>query len=156
MPASSVQPREPAQRVRVAPEEVTLHVWPLRQQPLASLLALALAAGASWLLGWASGRPWWGVLAVAGLLVTLWRTWLPVSYELGVSGITQRALGRQRRIAWPAIRGYQVRGNGVLLVPDAQIAPLAPLRGLYLPWLDQREREQVLASLEYHLAGRSA
>jgi hypothetical protein len=95
------------------------------------------------------------VLSAAGLLVTLWRTWLPVSYELGVSGITQRVLGRQRRIAWPAIRGYQVGANGVLLVPDAQITPLAPLRGLYLPWLDRRDREKVLASLEYHLPGRS-
>jgi hypothetical protein len=156
MPASSVQPREPAQRVRVAPEEVTLQVWPLWQQPFSSLLALALAAGASWLLAWSSDRPWWGVLAAAGLLVTLWRMWLPVSYELGVSGITQRAIGRQRRIAWPAIRGYQVRGEGVLLVPDAQIAPLSPLRGLYLPWPNQREREKVLACLEYHLASRCA
>ncbi len=153
MPSSSVQPqRDSAQRVRVAPEEVTLTVWPLVQQPLGSLVAAALGAGGSWLLAWSLARPWLGVLAAATLMALLWRTWLPVTYEIGVSGVTQIVLGRRRRIPWPAIRGYDVRGHGVLLVPDSQIAPLSPLRGLYLPWLDQREK--VLASVEYHLPSR--
>jgi hypothetical protein len=90
----------------------------------------------------------------AGLLaLTLWRTLLPVTFEIGVSGVTQVVVGRRRRISWPAIRGYEVRGNGVVLVPDAEITPLSPLRGLYIPWLDQRDR--VLAAVEYYLQSRN-
>jgi hypothetical protein len=153
VPSSSAQPqRELAQRVRVAPEEVTLFVWPLRQQPLGSLAALAAAAGMSWLVGWSLAQPWWGAAAAGGLAVALWRTWLPVTFEIGVAGVTQVILGRRRRIGWPAIRGWQVRGGGVLLVPDVRVTPLAPLRGLYLPWLNQRDK--VLANVEYYLAGR--
>jgi hypothetical protein len=88
------------------------------------------------------------------LLATSWRLWLAVTYEVGVSGVTQCCLGRRRRIGWAAIRSYQVRGEGVLLVPDIQVTPLSPLRGLYLPWLDQREK--VLANVEYYLQGRGA
>jgi hypothetical protein len=153
MPTSSVQPqRDSSQRARAAPEEITLRVWPLVQEPLVSLAALAAAAAASYLAGWSYGRAW-VALAVAGLLVaTLWRTWLPVTYEIGPGGVAQCVLGRRRRIPWPAIRGWQVRGTGVLLVPDVEVAPLSPLRDLYLPWQDRRD--QIVASLEYHLQGR--
>ena len=83
------------------------------------------------------------------LAITLWRTWLPVRYQIGGGGIVQVALGRRRRIPWTAILRYEVRPGGVLLLPDAIVTPLSPLRGLYLPWGGQREA--VLASCEYYL-----
>lgn len=134
------------------PEEVTLASWPLRQEPIGSLVSLAIAVSVCWLVAWSSERPWLGVLAGAVLVLTLWRTWLPVTYEIGVAGVTQTVLGRRRRISWPAIRGYEVRGSGVLLVPDREITPLSPLRGLYIPWLG--ERDKVLANMEYYLHSR--
>jgi hypothetical protein len=152
MPSSLDIPRDSTQRIRVVPEEVTLVVWPLRQEPLSALVALAIAAAISWLVAWSSQRAWLGVLAAITLAITLWRTWLPVTYEIGVSGVTQTVLGRRRRISWPAIRAHDVRGNGVLLVPDSVVAPLSPLRGLYIPWLDQRDK--VLACVEYYLHSR--
>jgi hypothetical protein len=152
MPSSVENSRDSALRIRVVPEEVTLAVWPLRQQPLGSLVTLSIAAAVSWLVGWSAARPWVGVLAAVVLGVTLWRDWLPVTYELGLSGVSQIVLGRLRRIAWPAIRGYDVLPHGVLLVPDTQLTPLSPLRGLFVPWLDRRD--QVLASIEYHLHSR--
>lgn len=145
---SSAPPQDIAQRIHVAPEEVTLAVWPLRQRPGSSLVAVAIAAAVSWLVGW-SWQPWAGGAAAAILAVTLWRVWLPVTYEIGISGVTQIVLGRRRRIPWLAVRNYVVHADGVLLVPDAEVRPVSPLRGLFLPWLDQREK--VLANVEYYV-----
>lgn len=150
---SASRDAEIAQRIRVAPEEVTLVVWPVRQEPIGSLVALTIAGGVSWLVAYSTGLVWLGWAAAGMLAITLWRTLLPVTFEIGVSGVTQIIFGRRRRISWPAIRGYEVRGNGVLLVPDAEITPLSPLRGLYIPWLDQRDR--VLAAVEYYLQSRN-
>lgn len=83
------------------------------------------------------------------LALTLWRTWLPVQYELNISGITQSVLGLERRIAWTAIRTHQVRDDGVLLLPDESATALSPLRGLYLHWGGRRD--EVLAQLNYYL-----
>ena len=150
MPSSARHPRETGLRIRVAPEEVRLTDWPLRQRPFSSFVALALVGGASWLVGWAAQR--WEVGAVAALVmaVTLWRTWLPVRYEIGGGGIVQVLFGRwRRRIPWTAILQYEIRSDGVLLLPDAVSTPLSPLRGLYLHWGDQRE--ELLANLDYYL-----
>ena len=152
MPSSARQPQNCALRIRVAPEPVSLIDWPLRQRPASSLAVLALAGSASWLVGWAPMRWEAGAIATAALAITLWRTWLPVRFELNSSGITQVILDRfKRRISWSAIGAYDVRTDGVLLVPDPVVTPLSPLRGLYLHWGDQREA--VLASLEYYVHG---
>jgi hypothetical protein len=152
MPSSAHQPRESSLRIRVAPEEVSLIDWPLVQRPVSSLLALALASGTVWLVGWASQRWEAAALAAVALAVTLWRTWLPVRFDIGSGGIAQVILGRfKRRIPWSAIQSYEVRTDGVLLVPDPVITPLSPLRGLYLHWGHQREA--VLANLEYYVHG---
>jgi hypothetical protein len=136
-------------RIRVAPEELTLTDWPLRQRPVASLVALAAAGGAAWLAGWLSGSPIAGGVVAAALAIALWRTWIPVRYELGGGGIVQSVFGWQRRIAWIAIQHYELHEDGVLLLPDAAAAPLSPLRGLYLRW--GQRRDEVLAHLEYYL-----
>lgn len=137
-------------RIRVAPEEVTLTDWPLTQRPIGSLVAIALAGGASWLVGWAAQH--WAAGATAGvaLAITLWRTWLPVRLEIGGGGVTQVLFGRwRRRIPWTAIRHYEIKADGVLLLPDSVATPLSPLRGLYLHWGDKRGK--LLANLDYYL-----
>jgi hypothetical protein len=148
MPTSVKPEREPL-RIRIAPEEVTLVVWPLRQRPVESLLLVAVAAGTSCFVGWWTRQPLVGGALAAALAIVLWRTWLPVTYVLGLSGVTQTVLGRTRRIPWSAIRSFELQPDGVLLSPDRDLVPLSPLRGLYLPWLG--EREKVLAHLEYYL-----
>jgi len=148
MPSSNSPAREQP-RIRVAPEEVTLVVWPLWQRPVESLLLLAVAVGVSCFVGWWTSQPLVGGGLAAALAIVLWRTWLPVIFVLGLSGVTQSVLGRSRRISWSAIRSFEIEPGGVLLSPDAQLVPLSPLRGLYLPWLGQREK--VLATIEYYL-----
>jgi hypothetical protein len=130
MPSSAHQPRESSLRIRVAPEEVSLIDWPLVQRPVSSLVALALASGTVWLVGWASQRWEAAALAAVALAITLWRTWLPVQFDIGSGGIAQVILGRfKRRIPWSAIQSYDVRTDGVLLVPDPVITPLSPRSG---------------------------
>ena len=146
---SSIKPTREQPRIRLAPEEVTLVVWPLRQRPVESALLLAVAAGASCFVGWWTRQPFVGGALAAALAIVLWRVWLPATYTLGLSGVTQTVLGRSRRISWAAIRSHEIQADGVLLSPDAQLVPLSPLRGLYLPWLDSREK--VMAHIEYYL-----
>lgn len=149
MPPSVRNSGESGLRIRVAPEDVALIDWPLRQQPVRSLVALAAAALGVWLSGWMTGSPWLAGAVAGALAVTLWRTWLPVSYELGGSGIVQSVLGWRRRIPWTAIKNYEMDEEGVLLLPDPVAAPLSPLRGLFLRWGERRS--EVIAHLDYYL-----
>lgn len=137
-------------RIRVAPEEATVRFWGLRDEPLATWLRIILGAAASGAVGSFLGSEWygWGMLVV--VLLTLWRTWIPLRFEIGPPGITQVVLRRRTRIPWTSILNYRICSRGVLLLPDAAVAPLSPLRGLYLPWGSQRE--QVIANIEYYLA----
>jgi hypothetical protein len=149
MPSSIRPTRDSSFRIRVAPEELTIRDWPLIERPFGSLAAIGLAGGLSWLVAWAAGSPLLGG-AVGGLLaITLWRTWLPVRYTLGGSGIAQQVLFWRRLIPWTAIQRHQLHRDGVLLAPDAELTALSPLRGLYLHW--GRRQQEVLAHLEYYL-----
>ena len=151
MPSSIRPARDGSSRIRHAPEEVLIDDWPLRDRPMASSLGLTLAAGLVWLAVWATRNVPVGAAIGAVLLVTLWRTWLPVHYELGSGGIVQSVLGWRRRIPWTAIRRYEPRSDGVLLFADATTVGFAPLRGLYLYCGDKRDA--VIAQLQHHLVG---
>ena len=113
-------------------------------------LAVAIAAAASYGIGWLTGWPAAGAVVLAVLVLSLWRFWLPIRYELGSQGIAQTVLGRTIRVPWTAILNYRVRTGGVMLYSDAVLTPLAPLRALYLPW--GRQKEQVLSQVDYYLS----
>jgi hypothetical protein len=151
MPSQARAARDSSLRSRSAPEEVTLVDWPLRDRPLASLTGLIVAGAMAWLAGWLTTSWPLGAIVAGILLITQWRTWLPTRYELTGSGISQSVLGWRRRIPWSAVRQYELHRSGVLLSPDPTIAPLTPLRGLYLHWGQQRAA--VVAHLEYHVIG---
>ena len=141
-------------RIRVAPEEVTVRYWGLRDEPLGTWLRVILGAGAAAAVGRFLGNEWWGWGTLALVLITLWRNLVPLRFEIGPHGVTQIVLGRQTRILWTSILNYQVYSRGVLLLPDAAVAPLSPLRGLFLPWGLQKER--VLSNIEYYLTSWTA
>ena len=141
-------------RIRVAPEEVTVRYWGLRDDPLGTWLRVILGAGASAAVGKFLGNEAWGWGTLALILITLWRSMIPLRFEISPHGITQIVLGRRTRILWTSILNYQVHSRGVLLLPDAAVTPLSPLRGLFLPWGSHKER--VLANIEYYLASWTA
>lgn len=106
--------------------------WPARQEPgrTAGTLALFLAlAGYTW-ISTSSGVM--GLLVLMGLLGSTWRLWIPVHFELGPRGITQRIGASRRRIPWRLIAGYQVRDRGVFLFADGRDGSLALFRALFI------------------------
>jgi len=152
MPSSIPPTRESVPRGRVAPAEVTVVDWPVRDQPLGASFVLALAVGAVWLAVWATGNGVVGIIVGVLLAATLWRTWLPVRYQLGGSGVEEKVLRFSRRMAWSSIRHYEVRSDGVVLIFDAEVTALSPLRGVYLRW--GAEQEGIMANLDFYLPGR--
>lgn len=150
MPGTAPRPTSAPLRIRVAPEDVVLHVWGLRDFGWFGWLNLLLAALVSYGVGWLTGWPLAGGVVFVVLLATLWRFWLPMQFELGSQGISQTVLGRTSRILWTSVRNYQVRSCGILLYSDAVLTPLSPLRALYLPW--GRQKEQVLGQVDYYLS----
>ncbi len=131
------------------PPPIRWRSWPVRDdalQGLAVVTGLLLVAA---VVGGVSGKVYLGLLALAALVVALWRFFLPVRFGLDGEGISQRIFGRQRRIPWEAIRHHEVRWAGVLLLPREDRSAMAPFRGLYVPWT--AHRDEVLAHVDYYL-----
>ncbi|MDR1963478.1 MAG: hypothetical protein LBQ50_06840 [Planctomycetaceae bacterium] len=94
------------------------------------LLGTALAVG---IVVWQSGRnPILELITVLFLLGTLWQIFVPVHFELNSGGIIRRSFSRKRFIAWSDIRSYQIRRNGILLLPQSDRFLLEAFRGFYL------------------------
>jgi hypothetical protein len=131
------------------PPSIVWRSWPLRDSfaGAASTLALLIAAGSG--VRWITGQTHLAVLAVAVLVLALWRFFLPTAFELSSEGVSQWLLGRRRRIPWRAIRRYEICSSGVLLLPRADACPIDACRGLYLPW--GPHRHEVLAHVRYYL-----
>lgn len=140
-------PQEPA--FLEAPPAVRWRSWPLREQPGRTLVVAVCLLGAGVVVGWSTGRVHLAILAVAALALALWRFFVPVEFALSHQGVDQRLLGRWRRIAWEAIRHYELCPSGVLLLPDEDHSPISVFRGLYLPFADHRP--QVLAHVQFYL-----
>ena len=131
---------------RLAPDDVVFWNWPLRDEGLRSwgmLVGVAVLVSLVW--------TFWRDLALASavalaLLVALWRLWLPVKWELGLTGITQTAFGFKRRIAWLAIASYEIRPDGVWLFADRE---QSHLRAVFIGYAGRRE--EVVALVNYYL-----
>jgi len=123
--------------------------WPLRQNASRSALATAGLLLAALVVYCLAGRVVLALLALAALAAACSRFFLPVEFELGEAGVSQRIFGRRRLIPWRAIARYEVCSAGVLLLADADRSPLAPLHGLYAAWLGNRD--EVLAVVRRYL-----
>ena len=134
---------------RDPPVPVQWRSWPLREGALRASLVLAGLVAAWAVVRWVTGQMHLALLAMAALGLSLWRFFLPVTFELNAQGVDQWLLGRHRHIPWQAIGGYEVCQAGVLLLPEADCCPIDVFRGLYLPWGSRRE--EVLAHVRYHL-----
>lgn len=131
------------------PPPVRWRSWPLVERPLVSL-ALGAALAALGVGVWhAAGQVRLALAALAAVLVSLWRFFLPTTFELDADGVHEWRFGRHRHTPWSWIRRYQVCSAGVLLLPHDTPCPLDALRGLYLPWAEHREA--VVAHVHYYL-----
>ena len=115
-------------------------------------MTLAVLVAVSLAVGWKLESVLSGGLAAVALAVAAWRLWLPVTWDLGYGGVTETVMGRAVRIPWTAIAGWREYRSGVLLLPEADTAPILALRGRFLAW--RNRRADVMALLE-HYVGRS-
>jgi hypothetical protein len=141
----------PAPRIVVvdgaAPREVTISSWPLRDEPLSVAIAVIAAAALGIGVGYAAASIVVGIAATAALLAALRNLLLPAQFQLNELGVRQLILGRSRRITWREIADCHVGERGiVLLLADS---PQSLLRGVYVPFLQQRD--ELLTIVEHHL-----
>ena len=143
------QPEQLAATSDHPPAAIRWRSWPLRDDVKRTSLAvggLMAAVGGIWLL---TGRILLALAALAALVLSLWRFFLPVAFELNDKGVDQRFLGRLRHISWHAIGRYEVCSAGVLVLPNRDRSVMAPFRGLYLPF--GSHREEILACFRRYL-----
>lgn len=120
--------------------------WPLRDDGLRAWLVIVLALALVAIV-WAVGRdPLFTSLTIASFTICLWRMWIPVRWELNLSGITMAVCGFRRRIPWMAIARYELRPDGVWLYADREASPS---RSTFIGYGGERER--ITAMIEYYL-----
>lgn len=123
--------------------------WPLRDEPVAASIVICVTLLVSSGIGYLGGTLWWGVVAAMALAISLWRMWIPVETQLSELGVIQTALRRTWRRPWDTFVGYEVRNDGVLLLPVEDNSMLGRLKGLYISFGDQRD--DILEVVDEHL-----
>lgn len=146
MPPSTPPTRVAPARQTHAPEDVAVWNWPLRDEGLQSwglVIVATILVALVWTI-W--GSPAFTAFAAATFLLALWRLWLPVKWELGLTGVTMSVLGFRRRIPWMAVARFEIQPDGVWLFADRDATPQ---RGTFIAYAGQRE--PVRACIEYYL-----
>ncbi len=130
----------------MAPEDVVVWNWPLRDEGLRSW-ALLLVVSALVALVWTLWRDVaFTLLAAATFAISLWRMLLPVKWSLGLTGLKQTVLGMERRIPWMAIARFEFQPHGVWLYSHRAGSPQ---RGIYIAYGDQPQRVRTI--VDYYL-----
>lgn len=146
---SSARWQDSSRRIVLAPNDLRLTVWPLRDdgwRAWAGVVTIALISAG---MGWRFHSLAVGLACGVALLTAAWRLVVPVTWDFGSQGVAERALGRRRVIPWPAIAGWRCYRRGVLLLPESNPSPVGVLNGWYVPW--KGEREQLVAVLEHYV-----
>jgi len=107
-------------------------VWLIADQKW-SAVVLGLVTASVCLVAWHYGNEYTAVVGLLLILLTIWSIFLPVRLEINAHGIVRTALGRKWFIPWGDIRGYQIRYNGLLLLPQHDRFALDPFCAFFLP-----------------------
>lgn len=67
------------------------------------------------------------------LFLTIWRVFVPTYYELNTEGVIRRTIVRKYLIAWEDIRAYEIRTDGIILLPRNDRYFLDFFRAYFLP-----------------------
>ncbi|MCA9187303.1 MAG: hypothetical protein R3E01_16410 [Pirellulaceae bacterium] len=118
--------------VEALPQELELVNWPLRDQPRCSTTIIVAAVVVAALLTIAASSLWFGMIAFAMTLLSLWRIWLPVHVTLNARGVTQRVGWHQWRTPWSQYSRVVVDDQGVTLLANSAAAPITLLRSVYI------------------------
>lgn len=140
---------EPTRLTR-PPEPLRIVNWPLKDERWSSGCMLAAMAAAGFTVMSITGSVILGLFTFAAFGVSVWRLWLPVTFDFGQRGIVQTCWKRQRRIPWPQVARYEVLAHGVLLSADADRTVLSPLRSIYVRW--NKQKDELLEQLDFFLS----
>lgn len=138
------------------PEPPALLSWSVRPCTRHRCLAVVVAAfilALSLAVQVLFGSPWWGLLALLLLGLSVAPHYAGATYALTAEGASVRGLLVTHRRAWSEVKAHFPDAEGVLLSPLSKPTRLAYTRGLYLRFADNRD--EVLACVE-RLAGQAA
>lgn len=136
------------------PANLQLVNWPLRDDGVAGWGFVVFVMGVAVVVGLLAQNAGLTLLSFAAMSLTMWRMWIPVTFELGPKGILQTVWRRKRRIVWSAVRRCRVQRRGVLLLFHDDPSRLSNVLGLYVRWGERRD--ELLAILRYYIASRLA
>jgi len=85
------------------------------------------------------GSPWWGLLALLLLGLSVAPFYVGATYVVAEEGASAGGLFATHRRAWTEVKGCFPDAEGVLLSPLERPTRLAYTRGLYLRFADNRD-----------------
>lgn len=107
--------------------------WFLLDQKGTAAILLFACFLIGWIIWHRTDQLVFGVIASGVLLLSLWRVFIPLHFEINADGIVCWAIGQKKFIAWSDIKVYQIRSNGILMLPQHDRFVLEPFRSVYLP-----------------------
>ena len=132
-----------------APPDLVWQSWPLLDNATWSWCVVPGLLRVSWVVTTVTDEPTLGVAAAAALAIALWRLFLPVRYEIGLSGVCQIVLGQRSLLRWRRVRHVEVRQGGVMFFERRNVPTLDVLQTLYLPCA--KHRDVVVRLMEKYL-----
>ncbi len=144
--------RESANRLKVAPHDIVLSQWPLRDGSISAWSFAAICVLVALLAGYRTGNSAAGAACFSVLAVTSWRLWIPVQFVVGANGVTQSFFGRERRTPWNCFESFVIRTRGVVLLPVNVKSALLPPRGLQILW--NGRRDELISLLQFYIGDR--
>ena len=73
-----------------------------------------------------------GFFAASALVLSTWRRWVPITFEISRTGVQRTILGKKFRCTWQQVGRYEVRPNGIWLLPESQPTPGEFFCGLFI------------------------
>ena len=128
---------------------VQLTNWPLCQERTTAIVMFLIIVGVTTLVQQTTGNLLATLVFGTALMVSSWRLWLPVSYELGPAGLKQTCWRFERLIPWVGFSGYQAQPRGVLLIPRRTYGAKSLFGSLYISCPSQQR--DVTTLLDHYL-----
>ena len=139
---------------KTPPTPVRLIQWPLLHESCTACWILGASVGFSILAGNVTGSFVVGGICMVSLWIAAWRCWLPVYYDLGPGGVTQRVFDRQLLFPWSQFVHYEVNGDLIVLIRDSENSLFSSFRAIYLYVGSQRDETLVL--LDHYLVAAAS
>ena len=121
--------------------------WMARQSPVLSASIAVTIAVTGTIASWVSESPLMGFLATAALGLSTWRRWVPITFDITRTGVERTILGKKFRCTWQQVGRYEVRDNGIWLLPESQPTPGEFFCGLFIE--TDSDRESLADTIDY-------